>query len=926
MARQNDILLLVLAATLVGSAQVAALRIPVDFDATTSGVLHDVYESYRLDMKLEEREDSPIVFEAEHASKISLHGAERLAHLPDAVGGMAVWQLKQIWLNFSTLAPGEYTAWYRCKARPGYGVSGPFRASVDNGRILEPKVVPRRSDKQGCWMWLKGNRYKLNAGMHHFQIRANLVFYGACIDRIVWTKDEAYRPADEDTGPPETATVALPQGSATSGAIDLKGVRRWKRILCRQVTCGGRVSWAFRPVGADDWQPIAPDDVSAIPAHKPFQLRMTLTASADGKTPFVDTVRLEYDGEPLSKELSSGVLYTATRGGGCEVTTDIYSATFGNDGEIASLKLFGNELIAAGEGEGSGWGLQFTPWADRKVTRHVPLGRADLTTDGTIARRTDETTQLFEFGRSKITVRLSSFGGQTLNGRGTIAHAFKLNPELAVDRIIEQGTGDVAPPGTAVTPTPQVFLKDGSSFIVNPVSVRLPAHISYPGGPDGPTRIEWRDNRENHNTIGITFTLKPGDSPLLAADVVCAPPDHDFRAGEPVRILTNSLIPRGLGSFTGTGRLVLDELYAPQDRTPERIERTLAFAGYSEEQARGPLTWVAELTRPGHYYAEYQLLKDGKTLRSSWFFLIYGAKTNRAESRPEDLDAFWGKAMRELAALPATFSRLTTKEQAGSVASRITFKTIGGKDAWGRLTEPAEEGQFPAVLELPAVFHHFGGRLVPARRKGFVTLGCDVMGFDPDEVDPFSSAGRAVYQPWQRSIVDKPEDFWLYYAYCTIARGYDILAAHPKVDPERVYITGLSQGGGLTIAAASLRPQNAGALSIVPGICRIAWGSVSEGRGAWGPRFELGPDYERMAAMAQYFETAHLVKALRNRFVMFIGLRDDHTPPFAAATVFHHVPEDIRERKLIVDPWAHHHGRSDLATYIPRWAREDLDR
>ena len=77
--------------------------------------------------------------------------------------------------------------------------------------------------------------------------------------------------------------------------------------------------------------------------------------------------------------------------------------------------------------------------------------------------------------------------------------------------------------------------------------------------------------------------------------------------------------------------------------------------------------------------------------------------------------------------------------------------------------------------------------------------------------------------------------------------------------------------------------------------------------------------------MAQYFEPAHLVENIRNRFVMFIGLRDDHTPPYAAATVFHHVPEQIKERKLIVDPWAHHHGRSDLETYIPRWAREDLE-
>jgi len=123
-----------------------------------------------------------------------------------------------------------------------------------------------------------------------------------------------------------------------------------------------------------------------------------------------------------------------------------------------------------------------------------------------------------------------------------------------------------------------------------------------------------------------------------------------------------------------------------------------------------------------------------------------------------------------------------------------------------------------------------------------------------------------------------------------------------------------------------LRPQNAGALPIVPGICRIAWASPAEGRGAWGPTFQEGPDYANMARMAQYFETAYLMPNIRSRLVMFIGLLDDHTPPFAAATIFNHTSAKMRERKLIVDPWMTHNGRSDLDTYIPRWEEEDKKR
>lgn len=907
-----------------GFGQEPSHRIPVVFEAFTNGVVTDVYESYRLATTLEEEAGRPMVFEAEHASKISLHGAERLAHLADAAGGVSVWQLKHMWLNFRTLRAATYTVWYRCMARPGFGVSGPFRATIDNGLMLEPTTVPRRTDKTGCWMWLKGNRYQLNPGLHHMQILSNLVFYGACVDRIVWSKDTAFRPSDTDLGPPETAAATVDRGSATSAVINLKGVEKWERIVRREVLCGGGVTWAFRSEGANDWRILEADDISAVPVDRPFRLRMTLTASADRKTPFVDTVRLEYRGAALKRELASGVMYDAAPGGGCTVTTDIYRARFGPDGRMVSLRLFDQELLEVGEHVRAGWWMQFTPGSDRTDIRRVQLGPAELSAGNRIARRTDETTQLFEFGRSKIMIHLSSFGGATMDGPGALAHAFRLNPTLPVHRIVEHGTGKVIAPGHPVTPTPQVFLKDGASFVVKPVSVRLPAFLSYPDGPDKSALVEWRDNRENYNTIGLTFTLRPGDSPLLGTDVLCAQPDHDFPIGEPVRITTNSMIPRALSSFTGNGKFVLKELYAPERRTPDIFEKTIALDVRSGEAARAPLEWLPTLSRPGHYYGEYQLIRGGDVLRSSWFYLIYGAETDRAPGRPKDLDAFWARAMAHLADMPATFTRLATVERQQHLVSRITFRTIDGRNGWGRLTEPKKDGTYPAVLRLPAVFHHFGGKLGSVTRKDFVTLGCDVMGFDPDEVDPFSSAGRAVYQPWQRSVVDKPEQFWLYYAYCTAARGYDILESHPKVDPNRIYITGASQGGGLTIAAAGLRPQNAGALSIVPGICRIAWASQLEGRGAWGPRFAAGPDYEKMARMAQYFETAHLVKSLRNRLVMFIGLRDDHTPPYAAATVFHHVPETIRERKLIVDPWAHHHGRDDLKTYIPRWAREDL--
>ena len=39
------------------------------------------------------------------------------------------------------------------------------------------------------------------------------------------------------------------------------------------------------------------------------------------------------------------------------------------------------------------------------------------------------------------------------------------------------------------------------------------------------------------------------------------------------------------------------------------------------------------------------------------------------------------------------------------------------------------------------------------------------------------------------------------------SRGVDFLLSRPEIDPERIFACGSSQGGGLTLATAGLRPE-----------------------------------------------------------------------------------------------------------------------
>jgi cephalosporin-C deacetylase len=279
--------------------------------------------------------------------------------------------------------------------------------------------------------------------------------------------------------------------------------------------------------------------------------------------------------------------------------------------------------------------------------------------------------------------------------------------------------------------------------------------------------------------------------------------------------------------------------------------------------------------------------------------------------------------MDKLAQTPVTYDTQWSEKREGYLFSRIEFKSIEGRPAWGNLAEPEKDGKCPAILKLPPV-----GTQAPGidfrTERGFVTLGVEMFGHDPrwpqEKINEFHAKGGVKYEPLEAKGKRKPEDFWHYYAYCTLARAYDLLENHAKVDRNRIYITGVSQGGGLALAAAGLRPQNAGAVAVVPGLCRLDWANTN--RGAWGPRIPQGADFDSMVRMLGYFETAYLVRNLRSRLVVSVGLFDDHTPPHAAASVFNEVPLNIRERKLIVGPWIGHGGMPELETYIPRWARE----
>ncbi len=57
-----------------------------------------------------------------------------------------------------------------------------------------------------------------------------------------------------------------------------------------------------------------------------------------------------------------------------------------------------------------------------------------------------------------------------------------------------------------------------------------------------------------------------------------------------------------------------------------------------------------------------------------------------------------------------------------------------------------------------------------------------------------------------RGVLD-PETYYYRRLYVDAVRAVETAAAHPQVDADRICVSGASQGGGLSLAAAALAPE-----------------------------------------------------------------------------------------------------------------------
>lgn len=195
---------------------------------------------------------------------------------------------------------------------------------------------------------------------------------------------------------------------------------------------------------------------------------------------------------------------------------------------------------------------------------------------------------------------------------------------------------------------------------------------------------------------------------------------------------------------------------------------------------------------------------------------------------PDDVDAFWADTVAQARA--HDLALVTEPVDAGLrlvETHDVTFAGFGGHPVRAWYTRPAGvDEQLPAIVEFRG---YGGGRGLPHEHlvwasAGYAHLVMDTRGQGSawgaggHTADPGGS-GPAVPGFLTRGI-ESPQNHYFRRLYTDGVRAVDAVRALPGVDPGRVAVTGISQGGAITLAVAGLADV-AAAMVDVPFLCEI---------------------------------------------------------------------------------------------------------
>ncbi|HLO31336.1 MAG TPA: acetylxylan esterase [Anaerolineales bacterium] len=294
----------------------------------------------------------------------------------------------------------------------------------------------------------------------------------------------------------------------------------------------------------------------------------------------------------------------------------------------------------------------------------------------------------------------------------------------------------------------------------------------------------------------------------------------------------------------------------------------------------------------------------------------------RAE--PADFDSFWRSTLDEARAfsLNATFEKVDYSLVAQETFD-VTYAGFGGQPIKGWLILPKQRtGQLPCVVEY---IGYGGGRNFAFEwllwaSAGYAHFVMDTRGQGSswstgDTPDLYAEGGNPSMPGSMTQGVLDPKHYFYRRVFTDAVRAIEAARSHPAVDASQIAVTGGSQGGGITIAAAGLVPDVLAAMPDVPFLCHYRRATEIVDTYPYKEiaeychvhRDKLGTVFNTLA----YFDGVNLSSRAKAKALFSTGLMDQVCPP---STVYAAYNYWAGEKDIKVYPYNGHEGGGSYQT------------
>ena len=264
-----------------------------------------------------------------------------------------------------------------------------------------------------------------------------------------------------------------------------------------------------------------------------------------------------------------------------------------------------------------------------------------------------------------------------------------------------------------------------------------------------------------------------------------------------------------------------------------------------------------------------------------------------ARTEPADFNAFWQQTLTDARGHPlaATFTPVDPGLKSFDVFD-VTYAGYGGQPIKGWLLTPrGARERLPCIVQY---IGYGGGRAFPINWIDWPSLGyahfvMDTRGqgsawIQGDTPDPEPAESNPHYPGFMtRGILD-PQTYYYRRVFTDAVRAVEAALSHPLVDPSRLAVTGVSQGGGITLAAAGLAPELVKAvMPDVPFLCHyrrathlvdtLPYSEIT--RYLKTHRDRVGTVFHTLS----YFDGVNFATRSRAPSLFSVGLMDDICPP-----------------------------------------------